>query len=71
MQKLRFLTLLLVLLATVANGQLTEDEMRQRLATYDSETRTYCNQQVHANWAVQTDVGNVTNEEAQVRQKNS
>lgn len=70
MQKLRFLSLLVVVLASV-DGQLTEEQMRQRLEIYDGETRTYCNRQAHANWNVQTDVGNVAYEEAQVRKKAS
>lgn len=65
MKKLRFLSLLVVVLASV-DGQLTEEQMRQRLEIYDGETRTYCNRQAHANWNVQTDVGNVAYEEAQL-----
>lgn len=61
-----FLTILVVMLANVANGQLTESEMLLRLQTYDEETKTYCTQQVTANWDVQTDVGNTAKEDAQV-----
>lgn len=63
------LALVVVVLANFANSQqLTEPEMIQRLQTYDQETRSYCKRQVNALWYVQTDVGNTTNEEAQVSQ---
>ncbi|KAJ6635505.1 Angiotensin-converting enzyme, partial [Pseudolycoriella hygida] len=52
-----------VLLANLANGQITEIEMIQRLKTYDEQVSFYCKQQVLANWDVQTDVGNKTKEE--------
>lgn len=64
-----FLTLLVVTVANIANGQLTEEQMKLRLDTYDQETKSYCNRQVTANWNVQTDVGNEANEEAQVSVK--
>lgn len=53
-------------LTTIAHGQLTETEMRQRLDIYDGETRSYCNRQALANWDVQTNVGDVAKEDAQV-----
>lgn len=58
--------LVVVLSANIANGQLTEAEMIQRLRTYDDQTKSYCNQQATANWNVQTDVGNTEKEDAQV-----
>lgn len=64
-----FLALLVVVLANFANSQLTEQQMIERLQIYDEETKDFCNRQAHANWAVQTDVGNETNEEAQVSKK--
>lgn len=61
------LALLVGVLANVADSQqLTEEQMIERLRIYDEDTKDLCNRQSLANWAVQTDVGNETNEEAQV-----
>lgn len=46
--------------------QLTEDEMVKLLADYTKSATSLCNEMSMANWAVQTDVGNQTNEENQV-----
>lgn len=50
-----------------AQQQLTEAEMIQVLATYDSEAKDLCNKNVHANWNVQTDVLNASLVVEQVR----
>lgn len=62
-----FLALVVGVLACFANSQqYSEQEMIGILQNYDQETRGLCNRQSHANWNVQTDVGNLANEEAQV-----
>ncbi|KAG5670746.1 hypothetical protein PVAND_000987 [Polypedilum vanderplanki] len=61
---LMFLQIIAVALVSV-NAQLTEEQMLQHLEEYDNKTKLLCNAQAKANWAVQTDVGNLTKEAAQ------
>ncbi|KAL7025993.1 hypothetical protein ACKWTF_013731 [Chironomus riparius] len=43
----------------------TQEEMIEKLKTYDEETKKFCNAQAKGNWAAQTDVGNKEKEQAQ------
>lgn len=52
-------------------AQLTEPEMIEVLATYDSEASIWCNKNVHAIWNVQTDVLNSSLVADQVRNTES
>lgn len=53
----------------IAKAQVTEDEMKEILATYDQQASLLCTKSSNANWNVQTDVMNASLVAVQVSER--